>query len=80
MRLHEVKNRLREVVKAADVHCMEEIGLGEVAHNTTNMSKHVESSVNMVRGEFGINCHGVGIAECLIFVVIPPGCCLSGGT
>jgi hypothetical protein len=42
---------------------MEEVGLGEVAHDTVNMSKHIISSVNMARREFGIGCHGVGIAE-----------------
>jgi len=47
VRFHEVENPLLEVVKHADLHCMEEVGLGEVAYNTGNMSKHVESSVNM---------------------------------
>jgi hypothetical protein len=42
---------------------MEEVRLREVAHNTGNMSKHVESSVNMLRREFGIGCRGVDIAE-----------------
>ena len=63
MRLHEVENPLLEVVKHADLHCMEEVRLREVAHNTGNMSKHVESSVNMARREFGIGSLGVGIAE-----------------
>jgi len=63
MRLHEVENPLLEVVKHADLHCMEEVGLREVAHNTGNMSKHVESSVNMAQQEFGIGCLGGGIAE-----------------
>ena len=63
MCLHEVENPLLEVVKHADLHCMEEVGLWEVAHNTGNMSKHVESSVDMARQEFGIGCLGVGIAE-----------------
>jgi len=49
VRLHDVENPLLEVVKHADLHCMEEIGLREVAHNTGNVSKHVESSVNMAR-------------------------------
>ena len=61
--LHEVENPLLEVVKHADLHCMEEVGLREVAHDTGNMSKHVESSVNMALREFGIGCLGVGIAE-----------------
>jgi hypothetical protein len=73
MRLHEVRNPLLEVVKHADLHCMEEVGLREVAHNTENVSKHVESSVNMARREFGIGCLGVGIAQHSIKVVIPPG-------
>jgi len=63
MRLHEVENTLLEVVKHADLHCMEEVGLREVAHNTGNMSNHVESLVNMARREFGIVCLGVGITE-----------------
>jgi hypothetical protein len=42
---------------------MEEVGLRDVAHNTWNMSKHVESSVNMARREFGIAYLGVGITE-----------------
>jgi len=63
VRLPEVENPLLEVVKHADLHCMEEVGLREVAHDTGNMSKQVESLVNMVRREFGIGCLGVGIAE-----------------
>jgi len=63
VRLHEVENSLLEVIKHADLHCMEEVGLWEVAHDTGNMSKHIESSVNMVRHEFGIGCLSVGIAE-----------------
>jgi len=42
-----VENPLQEVFKHADLHCMEEVGLGEVAHDTGSMSKLVESSVNM---------------------------------
>ena len=63
MRLHEVKSSLLEVVKHADLHCMKEVGLQEVAYDTGNMSKHVESLVDMVRREFGIGCLGVGIAD-----------------
>jgi len=47
--VHEVENTLLEVIKHADLHCMEEVGLREVAHDTGNMSKHVESSENMAR-------------------------------
>jgi len=71
--LHEVENPLLEVVKHADLHYMEEVGLREVAHNTGNELKHVESSVNMARRKFCIGCLGVGIAERSILVVIPPG-------
>ena len=60
---HVVENPLLEVVKRADMHCMEEVGPREVAHNTGNISKHVESSLNMARREFGIRCLGVAITE-----------------
>jgi len=60
---HEVENPLLELIMHADLHCMEEVGLQEVPLNTGNMWKHVESSVNMARREFGIGCLGVGIAE-----------------
>jgi hypothetical protein len=73
VRLHEVENPLLEVVKHANLHCMEEAGLREAARNSGNMSKHVESLVNMVRQGFGIGCLGVHIAMRLILVVIPPG-------
>ena len=63
MYLHEVENPLLEMVKHTNLHCMEEVGLQEIAHNTGNMSKHIESSVNMARRVFGIRCLGVGIAE-----------------
>jgi len=63
MRLHEVENPLLEVVQHADLHCMEEVGLRDVSYNTGSMTKHVESSVIMAQGEFGIGCLGVGIAE-----------------
>jgi hypothetical protein len=58
-----VENPLLEVVKHADLHCMEEVGFREIAHNTWNMSKHFESWVNMARQEFSIRFLGVGIAE-----------------
>jgi hypothetical protein len=47
VRLHEVENPLLEEIKYANLHCMEEVGLLEVANDRGNMSKHVESSVNM---------------------------------
>jgi len=37
VRLHEVENPLLEVIKHADLHCMEEVGLQEAAHDTGNM-------------------------------------------
>jgi hypothetical protein len=63
LRIHEVENPLLEVVKHADLHCMQEVGLTEVADDTVNMTKQVESSVSMERREFSIGCLGVGIAE-----------------
>jgi hypothetical protein len=69
-----VENRLlEEEVKHADLHCMEEVGRREVAHDTGNMSKHIESWVDMARREFGIGCLSVDIAERSIQVAIPPG-------
>ena len=68
-----MKNPLLEVIKHADLHCMEEVWLREVAHDTSIMSEHVEYSVNMEQREFGIRCLGVGIAKRSILVVIPPG-------
>jgi len=53
---------LLELLKDADLHCMEEVGLREVAHNTGNVSKHIDTSVNMAQQEFVIGCIGVGIA------------------
>jgi hypothetical protein len=44
---------------------MEEVRFREVAHDTGNMSKHVESSLDMARRDFGI-------AQRSIQVVIPP--------
>jgi len=49
MNLHEVDNPLLVVVKHANLHCMEEVGLREITYNTWNMTKHIESSVNMAR-------------------------------
>ena len=63
MRLDEVENPHLEVVKHAELHCMEEVGLHEVAHDTGNMSTHVESSVDLAQRESGIGCLGVGFAE-----------------
>ena len=73
MCLPEVENPLLEVVKHANRHWMEEVGLREVANDTGNTFKHVESSVTMMQQVFGIGCLGVGIAEHLILVVIPLG-------
>ena len=49
MHLHEVENPLLEVIKHADLHCMEEVGLREVAHDAGNMLKPIETSVNMAQ-------------------------------
>jgi hypothetical protein len=42
---------------------MGEVRHQEVAHDTGNRSKTIESLVNMVGREFGIGCLGVGIPE-----------------
>ena len=63
MPLHELENPLLEVVKHADLHWLKKVGLREVAHNNGNISKHVESLVNIARLEFGIRCLVVDIAE-----------------
>jgi hypothetical protein len=70
--LHEVQNPLLEVVKHADLHCTEEVGIRKVVHITENMSTHLESLVNIARQGFGIRCLGVGVAERSLHVVIPP--------
>jgi len=72
MRLHEVENPLLVVVKHANPDCIEEVGHRDVADSMRNMLKDVASSVNLGQREFGIRCLGVGIAERLILVVIPP--------
>jgi hypothetical protein len=51
---------------------MEEVGLREDSNDTGNMSKHVQSLVNMARWQFGGGCLGVIIAQRLIQVMIPP--------
>jgi len=61
--LPEVENPLLEVAQHTDLHCMEEVWLREVAHNTGYMLIQVESLVDIVQREFGIGCLGVGIAE-----------------
>jgi len=63
MGLHQIDNPPMEAVKHADLHGMEEVGLWEVSHNTGDMSKHLELSVNMALREFCIGSLGVGIAE-----------------
>jgi hypothetical protein len=45
--LHEVEIPVLEVIKHAELHCIEEVGLREIANDTGNMLKHVESSVNI---------------------------------
>jgi len=49
VRLHEVQNPLLEVIKYANLDCMEEVGVREVTHDIKNMLKHVEFLVNMAR-------------------------------
>jgi len=66
MHVHEVENLLVQVVKHVDMHCVEEVGLREVDHNTGNMSKQVESFMNTAQREFSIGCLRLGVAECSI--------------
>jgi hypothetical protein len=73
VRHHVVDIPLLEVVNNADLHCMEEVGLREVAHNAGNMSKYVQTSANMSPRVFGMGCLGVSIAGRCIYVVILPG-------
>ena len=61
--LHEVENALLEVVKHADLHSMDEVRLWEATHDEGNRLKHVESSMNMARQEFGIGCLAVGFGK-----------------
>jgi DNA-directed RNA polymerase specialized sigma24 family protein len=49
-----VENPLLEVVKHADLHCVEEVRHREVASDAGTMLKNVESLVDMARREFGI--------------------------
>ena len=48
MSLQEVDNGLLEVVKHADLLCMEKVGHSQATQETGNGSKHVDSSVNML--------------------------------
>jgi hypothetical protein len=61
--LHELENQLLKMVKHSDLHYIEEVRLWVVPDNTGNVSKHVQSSVNIAPREFGIGCLDVGIAE-----------------
>lgn len=63
MRLHKVEITLLEVVKHADLHCMKEVGLREVAHNTGIMSKQVKYRVTKVLRVFSIGSLGVDNSE-----------------
>jgi hypothetical protein len=63
MHSHEVENTLLEVVKHANLHCMEKVGLRKVAHNEGNMLIPIESWVTIERRVFGIGWVGVSIAE-----------------
>jgi len=61
MRHHVVENPLHEVVKRADVKCMEDVGLRGVVHNTGNMFTPAESMVNLVSQERGMGRLDVSI-------------------
>jgi len=71
--LHGVNNPLLEVVTNAKFHHIQEVGFREVADNTGNMSKCVESSLDKARLEFIIGCLGVGISQHFIEIVIVLG-------
>jgi len=71
--LHEEENPLLQLVKHGDLNCIEEVGHGEVAHHTWNISKNMHSSVEMAQPEFGNGCLGVGIAEHSTQILILPG-------
>ena len=77
MPLHALENPLLEVSKHDDLHCMEDDGFRDVAHDTGNVSKNLDSLVNMARRELSIACLGVGIAERSILIVIPVGVFLA---
>jgi hypothetical protein len=49
---------------------MEEVRLREVTHDTANMFKHIESSVNTAGQDFGTGSLGVGIDEHSINVAL----------
>jgi hypothetical protein len=61
IRLHDVDHPLMVVVKHADLHCIEEVGLRAATYDTRNKLKHFESSVTMMRHEFAMGYVGVGI-------------------
>jgi len=46
MFLYELQNPLLQVNKNSDLHCLVEVGLGKIMHNTENMSIQVECLVN----------------------------------
>jgi hypothetical protein len=47
--LYEVQNSPLEEFKYINVYLMEEVRLREVTHNTGNVSKHLQSLVNVLR-------------------------------
>jgi hypothetical protein len=53
--LRGVQFPLWEGMKHVDLHCMEQIGVQEVTHNSGNTLQCVKSSVNMLLPEFGID-------------------------
>jgi len=69
---HEVEHSLVEVVKYDNLHCLEEVGLQEVTHDTGNVLEYIAYSGNMARHDFGIGCLCVGYAERCPQVVILP--------
>jgi len=63
MRLYEMEYPVLDLVKHANQHFKEVVRLHEIAHNTWNLSKHIELMVKMAQWQFGIRGSGVGIAS-----------------
>lgn len=58
-----MENPRLQVVKHADLYCMEEVRLRDVYQDRESRSKYVESAMIMVHQEFGIGCLGHGNSE-----------------
>jgi hypothetical protein len=52
---------------------MGEVGLQEIAQDTGNLLKHIESLVQLGQYVFSIDCVCVGVCERSLYIVIAPG-------